>query len=189
MIQPTFYHPLPGGAELRVLEEPDAEALYQAVQLNRSHLSPWLPWAQGASLETSLSFIRAGQQQMARGEGFHAGLWWQGRLVGVVGFNRMRPLERRVEIGYWLDEALQGRGLMTAAVSAIIDHAFQVMRLHKVEIHCAVDNHRSRRIPERLGFTHEGTRRRAVWARGALADAVIYGLWADEWRSRKGAGG
>jgi len=72
---------------------------------------------------------------------------------------------------------------MTRAVSALIDHAFGEWELHRVEVQAAVDNRKSRAIPERLGFEEEGVRREAERVGDRYLDLVVYGLLNE--RSRR----
>ncbi|MBI4220372.1 MAG: GNAT family N-acetyltransferase, partial [Chloroflexi bacterium] len=51
----------------------------------------------------------------------------------------------------------------------------------------AVDNIRSRAIPERLGFTFEGVQRQAALVNGKYQDLAIYSLLASEWNAEKNA--
>lgn len=96
------------------------------------------------------------------------------RIIGIVGFHGVCWDHHSTSIGYWLAESAQGRGTMTRAVQALVDHAFRVWRLHRVEIRAAVDNTRSRAIPERLGFTQEGVLRAAERIGDRYADQVVY---------------
>ena len=62
-------------------------------------------------------------------------------------------LSDRVELGYWLDAAATGRGLVTEAVRALLDAATRALpSIHLAEIHCHVENVPSNAVPERLGF-------------------------------------
>lgn len=54
-------------------------------------------------------------------------------------------------IGYWLGEEFQGNGIMTKVAKTLTDYAFNELNLNKVEIRAAVENEKSRAIPERLG--------------------------------------
>ena len=65
---------------------------------------------------------------------------------------------------------------MTRSCRALIDHAFSTLGLHRVVIRCAVENHRSRAIPERLGFTLEGIERESQWLYDHFVDLAIYAL-------------
>ena len=75
----------------------------------------------------------------------------------------------------------QGRGTMTRAVRTMVDHAFRSMGLHRVVITAAVHNDRSRAIPRRLGFVHEGTLRQAVRVGERYFDDAVYAMLAEDW--------
>ena len=73
---------------------------------------------------------------------------------------------------------------MTRACSALGTHAFDALGLSRVEIRCATENEKSRAIPERLGFTQEGTLRQAEWLHDHFVDLTVYGMLAGEWKGR-----
>jgi ribosomal-protein-serine acetyltransferase len=177
---------LPGGAWLRPLEESDAEELYALTDANRAHLEPWLPWVSSTtSPDDSLQFIRATRRQLEDDAGMELALVdADGAIAGVAGLHPFDWQNRAGTIGYWLAAQRQGRGLMTAAVRALVDHAFGERGLHRIEIAAAVDNARSRAIPERLGFRAEGVRRQAERHGDRYLDLVVYALLAPEWTSR-----
>ena len=162
--------------------EPDhAEAVFAAVDANRDHLRRWLPWIDFCKgVEDERVFIRRAQDRVAAG-GFDAGIWHQGRLVGGIGYNSIDPLNRRGEVGYWLAEAEQGKGVMTRCAAAVVHHGFAALNLNRVAIFCATDNERSRAIPERLGFSLEGVYREAEWLYDHFVDLAGYGMIAREW--------
>ena len=85
------------------------------------------------------------------------------------------------EIGYWIVSGLEGRGLVTRAVRALIDTGFGELGFHRLVIRAGVDNDRSRAIPERLGFTREAIARGEGRGNGGFYDLVVYGLLEDEW--------
>jgi ribosomal-protein-serine acetyltransferase len=175
---------LPGGARLRPFEEGDAEELFALTDRHRSQLEPWLPWVPfTTSPADSLEFIRMTRRQLGDDEGMQLALVEaDGALAGVAGFHRFDWANRATTIGYWLGADRQGRGLMTAAVRALVDHAFD-RGLHRIEIAAAVENARSRAIPERLGFREEGVRRQAERHGDRWLDLVVYAVLAPEWRA------
>ncbi len=83
---------------------------------------------------------------------------------------------RSAALSYWLDEAHQGKGIMTASCRAFISYAFTTWKLNRIAIQCATRNTRSRAIPERLGFTLEGMLREAEWLYDHYVDHAVYGL-------------
>jgi ribosomal-protein-serine acetyltransferase len=84
-------------------------------------------------------------------------------------------------IGYWLGESFQGKGLMTGACRALLDYLFFELKLHRVEIRCAIGNARSCAVPKRLGFTKEGVLRQAQAFDDQFLDLEVYALLAEDW--------
>ena len=78
--------------------------------------------------------------------------------------------DRSAEIGYWLAEPHNGRGHMTAACLALVDHGFDALRLYRAVIRAATGNAPSRAVAERLGFRLEGVEREAQLVKGEFVD-------------------
>jgi ribosomal-protein-serine acetyltransferase len=183
--QPHFSLALDQGLELRLFEESDAAEIFALIDRNREYLRQWLPWVDYETVpEDSLEFIRRTQQQYINNEGFQLGIRFRGQLAGVIGYHTVNWPNRHVEIGYWLGAEFQGKGLMTRACSAVVDFAFENLLLNRVAILCATGNTRSRAIPERLGFTQEGTLRESEWLYDHFVDLVVYSMLAREWKKR-----
>jgi ribosomal-protein-serine acetyltransferase len=177
-----FYHRLGQELELRILEERHAEELYLLTEANRAHLRRWLSWPDDIlSTADSKLFIRDGLRQFAENNGFQAGIWLDDELIGCIGFHRINWMDRNTEIGYWLAQNMTGKGIMTKSCTALLDYAFNVWRLHRVVIRCAVGNDKSRAIPQRLGFTQEGILRDEIYVNNTWLDHVVYSILSDEW--------
>jgi ribosomal-protein-serine acetyltransferase len=171
--------------ELRPLCLRDARSLFALVDANRDRLRRWLPWPESnLSVQDSRAYILRVRAQARAGMALPFGLWWKEELVGIAGFVWLDPANHSGGIGYWLAREAEGHGLMTAAVSALARHGFYVLKLNRVEIRAGVRNRRSRAIPERLGFHHEGTLRQAERLAGRYVDHAVYGMLAEEWRRR-----
>jgi ribosomal-protein-serine acetyltransferase len=177
-----FHCELPSGAFLRLFEESDADELFALVEANRAYLDRWLPWVDATrDREPILDFIRAGRKQFADNNGFQAAIVDRGQIIGAIGFHAVDWKNRSTSIGYWLAEDRQGRGTMTEAVRALVNHAFGLWKLNRVEIQAAVGNLRSRAIPERLGFKEEGVLRDGERIGERYEDLVVYSMLAKEW--------
>ena len=171
---------------LRQLSEGDASSLFAVIDSNRVYLRNWLPWLDTSKTpEDTLYFIRTAFEQFANNDGFAAGIWYKNSVVGTIGFHKVDWLNRSVEIGYWLSEEYQGKGIVTKACKAFLDHAFSEWHLHRVQIRCAVGNAKSCKIPERLGFVREGLQRNAEFLYDRYVDLVIYGMLEDEWKQKR----
>ena len=170
---------------LRSLAPADAEIVHRTLSENRAHLDRWLRWSGRLQTVADVShFIDLFATKEAAGDGFHCGLWSGSSLIGgAVCWYLNRP-NRNCEIGYWLVEGAQGRGLATRAAAAVIDHLLAVEGVHRVEMLCGVPNVRSRAVPERLGFRLEGVRRDSHWITDRFVDHAVYGLLAHDPRPR-----
>ncbi len=179
-----FSKQLRPGLELKLVEERHALEVYSVIDANRRYLRQWLPWVDvTASPDSTLDWIRKALRQFAKNKGFHAGIWHEGQFAGTIGCQPISWLNRRVEVGYWLAERAQGKGIMTAATAALLDHAFDEWMLNRVQIQCAAGNLKSQAIPRRLGFTQEGIVREGQLLYGTYHDLVLFGMLRDQWRS------
>lgn len=171
---------------LRQLSEDDAQSLFAVIDRNRTYLRQWLPWLDTSNnADDTLLFIRSTLEQFANNDGFAAGIYFREAVIGTIGFHKVDWLNRSVEIGYWLAEDCQGKGVVTKACKAFIDYAFGEWGLHRVQIRCAVGNAKSCRIPERLGFVKEGLQRQAEFLYDHYVDLNVYGMLEDEWKQKK----
>ncbi len=178
-----FAYPLGDGLELRILQEEHAADLFRLVHHNREHLRPWLPWVDNTNaIQDTLDFIKSGLDQYAKLDGLQLGIWQGDQITGTVGYHRWDFRHGSTEIGYWLGEDFTGQGIMTRAVAALVDYAFEVLNLHRVEIRCAPQNLKSCAIPQRLGFTHEGTLREGQWTPARHLDSAVYAILQQEWK-------
>jgi ribosomal-protein-serine acetyltransferase len=168
-------------AEVRLLETADAEELFELVECNRMRLRARMPWVDGTESPANVrAFIEGGG---GSGRNLDAlGIVVDGAIVGTIG---ARPDEMHgdCEIGYWISSSHEGRGLVTRACRALIDHVFSALEAHRVTLRVAPDNARSRAIAERLGFTNEGTMREAGRTAHGYHDLVVYGLLGTEWQA------
>jgi ribosomal-protein-serine acetyltransferase len=181
----TYFGPLSiaEGAELRLWEAGDAAELTEVVAANREHLAAWMPWAETYGFQDSIEFLDLKRLQLEANDGFEAALVIDGEIAGGIGFHHVDWVNRSTSIGYWLAADAQGRGLMTAAVTALLDYAFFEWDLHRVVIEVIVGNERSRAIPERLGFRQEAILREAKLVRGSHEDTRLYAMLAPEWEA------
>jgi [ribosomal protein S5]-alanine N-acetyltransferase len=102
------------------------------------------------------------------------------RFIGSAGLQPWHHAWRFAELGYDLGREYWGKGIMVEALSAILDHGFGPMNLHRVEAQVMPANRQSSRVLEKLGFTREGLLRERGYWKGAHHDLIIYSLLARE---------
>ncbi|MFZ0960974.1 MAG: GNAT family protein [Terriglobia bacterium] len=175
-------HSFADGAELRLLQPQHADELFKLIDQNRSFLRQWLPDGDvQKSLDECKKAIKSSLDHLAANTGFTLGIWWEGRLVGIIGAGLIDWENHSAMIGYLLAESYQGKGLMTGACRVLVDYLFCELKLHRIEIRCATSNPRSCAVPKRLGFLREGTLRQAQAFDDTYHDLEVYGLLAQDW--------
>jgi ribosomal-protein-alanine N-acetyltransferase len=100
-----------------------------------------------------------------------------GEAVGGVGLEPQSDIERlSAEIGYWLGEALWGKGIATAAVRALSAYGFKELGLTRIFAVPLISSSASMRVLEKAGYIREGVLRRSAIKEGIVLDQVLYAL-------------
>lgn len=175
---------------LRTMNEQDYPAWHEVRTRGRDWLLKWEPRSAHAShlAEDHRSFvsrcaIRERERQIGTGFGF--GIFVDGRFVGEITLSSIQrgPLQSAF-VGYWIDEAVAGLGLMPESVVTVLQYAFDTLRLHRVEINIIPRNANSRRVVEKLGLRFEGIAERYLEIDGAWEDHAHYAITSEEWSDR-----
>jgi RimJ/RimL family protein N-acetyltransferase len=102
---------------------------------------------------------------------------YQGNFAGMIGVHPRADVYRfSAEVGYWIGEPYWGKGIATQAVRLIIDYAFQILGLTRLEAGIFSFNRASMRVLEKAGFLPEGINRSGVYKNGQFYDEHRYGL-------------
>ena len=163
---------------LRCWNPEDAPLLKSAVDRNLEHLRPWMPWIafEPTSVEAKSQLLREFRGKFDLDQDFTYGVFnlEETQVLGGCGLHT-RNGPGVLEIGYWIDKDHCGKGLASELSQALVDAAWTVDGVDRVEVHHQPDNLASRRIPEKLGFLLEATRRRTnrMFA-GELRDDCIW---------------
>ena len=172
--------------ELRLFQEENAE---EELALWRENVEEYLRWFPGdyesKTLDSTREWIRSNLERFSNNGGFAVGIWHLGELAGVIDLQKIDWDNKKSGLGYWLGATFQGKGLMTKSCRAITDHAFDKLKLNRIEIRCAPENTKSCAVAERLGFRREGVLRQNTLVRDRCFDDVVYAMLADEWYAAK----
>ncbi|GIG30444.1 GNAT family N-acetyltransferase [Cellulomonas marina] len=103
-----------------------------------------------------------------------------GRHVGEVVLNDLDAHNRSMSLRIGLVDAATGHGYGPEAIRAVLDHAFEVVLLHRVELEVYAFNPRAQRTYERCGFVVEGRRRDALWWDAEWTDALLMSVLATD---------
>lgn len=172
------------GLELKELRAHHADHVFKTVDANRSSLRQWLPWLdQNQKVEDTMNFIHNTGRSNSEGSSLILGIFFEGEFCGMVSYNAISRVNHIGFVGYWLSTAFRGRGIMRDSVRALVSFGFQNLSLNRVEIHVAVENFPSKRIPEALGFKSEGIMRQAGYLYGRYEDVILFAMLRSEWTS------
>ena len=133
-----------------------------------------------ARKELKLYFI----DTFRKGVGVRWGITIKGssELIGSAGFYKWRKETAQIETGYDLDPRYWGKGIMRETMVAIINYAFNVMKVNRIEVLISPRNSNSLGLVRRLGFKKEGVLREHFLYKGRLTDDVLLSLLKKEWK-------
>jgi [ribosomal protein S5]-alanine N-acetyltransferase len=106
---------------------------------------------------------------------------YEGQLVGQLNVaNILHGSVSSATIGYWIAKAYAGRNITTYAVALAIDHLFDSLGLHRVEIDIRPENAASLRVVEKLQLRKEGLKERFIHIDGAWRDHFVFAITREE---------
>ena len=169
--------------ELGFYTEQNAAEVFAVAQENYDFLRPWVAWLDETyTLEGAKEFAKISFKQIGNREMMPLRIIYKGETVGGTGFNGFNWHTKKTEIGYWLAENHNGKGIVTKCCRKLLEYAFTELELNRVVIKCQPENTKSRHIPEKLGFVQEGTERDGGLHHGKFVDLVVYSMLAKDWK-------
>lgn len=160
----------------------DAEIIYEAIDKHREDLRIWLPFVDGLnSVADEQSFLESTLKVPYKERDVVYIIEKGFAICGLIGFHFSDRANHRTEIGYWLLPEFRGKGVITRAVHYLCQWAFFEKDFNRIQVRCAVGNQPSNAIPQRLGFTLEGTERDGeLLSSGEYTDINVYSLLRKE---------
>jgi ribosomal-protein-alanine N-acetyltransferase len=154
---------------IRQLVAEDAAELARLLHANRSFLAPFEP-------EHDEDFFTAeGQRARIEAAEHYYAIVDGEELAGTISLSKLaRGPFQSAHVGYWVDDASNGRGLASSALADLVEHAFTELGLHRIEAATLVDNGGSQRVLEKNGFTRIGIAPRYLRIAGAWRDHVLF---------------
>jgi len=98
------------------------------------------------------------------------------KLIGIIGYYRMKPEDYRAEVGYILSGEYHGQGIITEALQRVVQFGFEEMGLHSIEAVIDPDNFASEKVLLKTNFTKEGHFKEHQFFDGKFFDSVFYSL-------------
>ncbi|MBW4360016.1 GNAT family N-acetyltransferase [Flavobacterium taihuense] len=163
--------------KLELINEIHAQPIFEMVDANRAHLRPWLPFVDRMqTVEFADNFVKGTMQRNNDGNEYAFVIIENAKVIGRIGVYKIDSQNKIGEIGYWIIEGFQGKGIVTKSCKAIIDFCFSDLQLNRIEIKCGTGNFKSKTIPEKLNFTKEGVIRQGELLHDRFIDLNLYSL-------------
>jgi len=164
------------------LREESAELIFDIINKNRNFLRVWLPFVDTTTeLSHTRDFIKNTLTSDCLKKDMVFEVICSERLCGLVALKETDPVNKKSELGYWLAEKEQGKGVMLNSCRGILHFAFNELKMNRITIKCAVGNEKSQQIPFRLQFEFEGIERQGEYLNGKFIDLKVYSLLKKEW--------
>lgn len=166
---------------LELVIEKHAQYIFDLVIENKSYLRQWLPWVDNMqTIDFIKNFIEGSTLRNKEGIEFAFVIIQHNKVIGRIGIYKIDNQNKIGEIGYWLGQNFQGKGIVSESCKRIIDFCFKDINLNRIEIKCGIENKKSQTIPERLNFAKEGVLRQAELVHGKYIDLYLYSLCKNE---------
>jgi len=161
---------------LKPLEPSDAVDIFNTIDSQRDYLGKWLPFVKYTKVfGDTEAFVKMMIEPHFEEREHTFVIQYKGVFAGLIGYVRSDRSNKKTEIGYWLSEGFQRKGIITDSVKALLGLAYNELGFNRVQIKCAVGNVRSKKIPHRLGFKLEGIERDGeLLNEGDFTDIEIY---------------
>ena len=169
---------------LKELSRDDAADIFHTINTQRSYLGTWLPFVaftkEPADTE---AFVESVLDTPEENREYVFVIRYDDEFAGIIGFKDTDKINRKTEIGYWLSEHFQKKGIIALSLKQLLPLAFEKLNINRVQIRCAVGNTASSNIPKRLGFTFEGIEREGeLLSSGKYANLEIFSLLKSEFK-------
>ena len=173
-----------GDVTVRPLAMSDARDWRRARERNAAWLRPWdatVPPGSEARAQSFRALVKRLRRNAEAGTTLPFAIEVDGGFAGQVTVsNIVRGSAQFASVGYWIDQAYAGRGVMPLTVAMVIDHCFTKVGLHRLEISIRPENSNSLRVVEKLGIHEVGYAPRYLHIDGEWRDHRMFGVTAEE---------
>lgn len=156
------------------------ESIFNTIDTEREYLAEWLPFIE---LTQDISYTRKYVENYLDAEirDLTCAIFYRQKFVGLAGFKDTDFDNMKTEIGYWLSESYQHKGIITRSCQKLIKYAFEELKMNRIQLKAATGNHKSQAVAGRLGFIREGIEREGELHTRGFVDLVVFGLLKKDW--------
>jgi ribosomal-protein-serine acetyltransferase len=170
---------------LHELGREHAREIFDTINTQRAYLGQWLPFVElTTNIDFTLSFVEA--YAMSDRKNLTFAIYYRDQFAGLIGLKDTDYANLKTEIGYWLSEPFQQKGIITLSCNKLLEYAFQELNMNRVQLKAATGNAKSCSVALRLGFTLEGVERDGELHSRGFVDLNVYSLLVAEFGVRQG---
>lgn len=157
---------------LKILHESDAEKLFTLTIQNKEYLQSYLPWSKYIhNVSDTATFITLMQDAAQKDKEYCYGVWFQDVLVGTVS---LRTGYNKCELGYWLAQNKQGKGIISKSIQFLLSTLQEKKIYPFCYIYISCKNEKSNNLAQRIGFTKIGILQHGEKINDIWYDQVVY---------------
>ena len=167
---------------LKILDENDYNQFYQLVVNNHDRLKRYFPNTTKGISDKDAVIKRLIENKTPGNKKtlYTFGLFDQSQLIAYINVKNIDWDNLKCELGYFIDQAYEGRGLMTKYVGQVCNFCFEKLKLSKIFLRIGPENIGSKKTAEKNGFIKEGTLRKEFKIEtGEWIDVEYYGKLRD----------
>ncbi|PSL45529.1 ribosomal-protein-alanine N-acetyltransferase [Chitinophaga niastensis] len=163
-----------GELVLRPIEDKDTAALFR--HFSNDAVTKYMDIDSFSNISEATHIISFFRESLETQEGMRWAITLTERdeLIGTCGFHRWSKTHFKAEIGYDLEPAYWGKGIMSAALTAMLAYGYEELQFNRIEAFVDPENTASSKLLVQLGFSYEGFLRDAFFEKGKFVDAQLY---------------
>ncbi|MFW2405977.1 MAG: GNAT family N-acetyltransferase [Gammaproteobacteria bacterium] len=168
-----------GNLILRPFEDSDAPQFVAAARESAKTVGIWMPWWKADYCEAeALHWFETCREGIATKSSYDIGIFLADgeSFAGGIAVNGIDAENRIGNVGYWIRESMQNRGICSQAVKRITEFAFDDLGLVRLEIVILAENMPSRRVAEKCGAQLECIAQNRLFHDGRPMAAAVYAL-------------
>ncbi len=168
---------------LRKMMVSDAHDMYEYAR--RSDVTTFLTWNPHPSRSYTRNYLEYVATKYSTGSFYDWAVIEKksGRMIGTCGFTKFDFPSNGAEIGYVINPDYRGNGYAVEAAGAVMNFAFNVLKVMRLEANYMEGNQASRRVMDKLGMSYEGMRRSAMLVKNQYKNICTCSIIYDEFKS------
>ncbi|MBU2906452.1 GNAT family N-acetyltransferase [Arenibacter algicola] len=163
---------------LQTIAEKEAKELFSLINRNKERLARYFPLTlkKNENIDSTINYLKELTQKTKKKEIYALGIYSQQVLIGMMFVKNIDWRVPKCELGYFIDKAYEGKGIMSIAIDETIKYCFENLKMEKIFLRNGTENIGSKRLAEKKGFELEGIMRREFRLETKeLVDVEYYG--------------